>query len=179
MRKRAYLYGREMIWPQVARRDRSAQAHADVFLLLCGIRRTVRRDGQPQGQALAGDLLQRRRQVHRQPGQSGIKREIEPLVADLHAGGAGADPEPTVEEHEPDGREVRPSVGPHRRQPHVALAGEARDERRVVDGVHANELVVKDNSLLLAREFRNAQDEAKPHTPAPGSAAPASSAGQK
>ena len=61
----------------------------------------------------------------------------------------------------------------------VKLGYEGLQEVLIVDGVHANELVVKDNSLLLAREFRNAQDEAKPHTPAPGSAAPASSAGQK
>jgi cobalt-zinc-cadmium efflux system membrane fusion protein len=61
----------------------------------------------------------------------------------------------------------------------VKLGYEGLQEVLILDGVQANELVVKENSLLLAREFRNAQDEAIPHTPAPGSAAPASSAGQK
>ena len=61
----------------------------------------------------------------------------------------------------------------------VKLGYEGLQEVLIVEGVQANELVVKENSLLLAREFRNAQDEAMPHTPAPGSAAPASSAGQK
>jgi len=65
----------------------------------------------------------------------------------------------------------------------VKLGYEGLQEVLIVDGVQANELVVKENSLLLAREFRNAQDEAMQHTPAPGSAtssAPvASSAGQK
>ena len=61
----------------------------------------------------------------------------------------------------------------------VKLGYEGLQEVLIVDGVHANELVVKENSLLLAREFRNAQDDAKPHTSATGSAAPASSAGQK
>ena len=46
-------------------------------------------------------------------------------------------------------------------------------------GVQAGEHVVKENSLLLAREFRNAQDEALQHTPAPGSATPAIGAGSK
>lgn len=61
----------------------------------------------------------------------------------------------------------------------VKLGYEGLQEVLIVDGVQANELVVKDNSLLLAREFRNAQDDAKPDTSATGSAAPASSAGQK
>jgi cobalt-zinc-cadmium efflux system membrane fusion protein len=55
----------------------------------------------------------------------------------------------------------------------VKLGYEGLQEVLIVDGVQANELVVKENSLLLAREFRNAQDEAMQHTPAPGSAAPA------
>jgi membrane fusion protein, heavy metal efflux system len=46
----------------------------------------------------------------------------------------------------------------------------------IVDGVKAGESVVKDNSLLLAREFRNAQDEAKQHTPDPKAAAPSKNA---
>ncbi|WP_310626617.1 efflux RND transporter periplasmic adaptor subunit [Limnohabitans sp.] len=61
----------------------------------------------------------------------------------------------------------------------VKLGYEGLQEVLIVDGVQANERVVKENSLLLAREFRNAQDEAMQHTPAPGSAAPASHAGQK
>ena len=61
----------------------------------------------------------------------------------------------------------------------VKLGYEGMQEVLIVDGVKAGELVVKDNSLLLAREFRNAQDEAMQHTPAPGSASTASSTGQK
>jgi len=65
----------------------------------------------------------------------------------------------------------------------VKLGYEGLQEVLIVDGVQANELVVKENSLLLAREFRNAQDEAMQHTPAPGSTAPstatASSAGHQ
>ena len=61
----------------------------------------------------------------------------------------------------------------------VKLGYEGLQEVLIVDGVQANELVVKENSLLLAREFRNAQDEAMQHTPAPGSAASASSTGHK
>jgi cobalt-zinc-cadmium efflux system membrane fusion protein len=65
----------------------------------------------------------------------------------------------------------------------VKLGYEGLEEVLIVDGVQAGEWVVKENSLLLAREFRNAQDEAMQHTPAPGSAAPtapiASSAGRK
>jgi hypothetical protein len=40
----------------------------------------------------------------------------------------------------------------------------------IVEGVKAGEWVVKENSLLLAREFRNAQDEALLHTPSSNSA---------
>ncbi len=61
----------------------------------------------------------------------------------------------------------------------VKLGYEGLQEVLIVEGVQANELVVKENSLLLAREFRNAQDEAMQHTPAPGSATPASGAGNK
>jgi cobalt-zinc-cadmium efflux system membrane fusion protein len=61
----------------------------------------------------------------------------------------------------------------------VKLGYEGLQEVLIVEGVQANELVVKENSLLLAREFRNAQDEAMQHTPAPGSASPASGAGSK
>jgi membrane fusion protein, heavy metal efflux system len=61
----------------------------------------------------------------------------------------------------------------------VKLGYEGLQEVLIVEGVQANELVVKENSLLLAREFRNAQDEAMQHTPAPGTTAPASSAAQK
>jgi cobalt-zinc-cadmium efflux system membrane fusion protein len=61
----------------------------------------------------------------------------------------------------------------------VKLGYEGLQDVLIVDGVQANEWVVKENSLLLAREFRNAQDEAMQHTPAPGSAAPASIAGHK
>ncbi len=61
----------------------------------------------------------------------------------------------------------------------VKLGYEGLQEVLIVAGVQANELVVKENSLLLAREFRNAQDEAMQHTPAPGSAVPARGAGQK
>lgn len=57
----------------------------------------------------------------------------------------------------------------------VKLGYEGLQEVLIVEGVQANELVVKENSLLLAREFRNAQDEAMQHTPAPV----ASSAGKK
>ena len=61
----------------------------------------------------------------------------------------------------------------------VKLGYEGLQEVLIVDGVQANELVVKENSLLLAREFRNAQDEALQHTPAPGADAPTNHAGQK
>jgi cobalt-zinc-cadmium efflux system membrane fusion protein len=61
----------------------------------------------------------------------------------------------------------------------VKLGYEGLQEVLITEGVQANELVVKENSLLLAREFRNAQDEAMQHTPAPGAAASASNAGQK
>ena len=62
---------------------------------------------------------------------------------------------------------------------HVKLGYEGLQEVLIVDGVQAGEHVVKENSLLLAREFRNAQDEALQHTPAPGSATPAIGAGSK
>jgi cobalt-zinc-cadmium efflux system membrane fusion protein len=61
----------------------------------------------------------------------------------------------------------------------VKLGYEGLQEVLIVDGLQANEWVVKENSLLLAREFRNAQDEAMQHTPDPGSKTPASSAGHK
>ena len=61
----------------------------------------------------------------------------------------------------------------------VKLGYEGQQEVLIIDGVQAGELVVKENSLLLAREFRNAQDEAMQHTPAPGAATPTSNAGQK
>ncbi len=61
----------------------------------------------------------------------------------------------------------------------VKLGYEGLQEVLIVEGVQAGEKVVKENSLLLAREFRNAQDEAMQHTPAPGTAASASSTGQK
>jgi len=48
----------------------------------------------------------------------------------------------------------------------IKLGYEGLQEVLVIDGLKANELVVKDNSLLLAREFRNAEDQAKPHTSA-------------
>jgi len=48
----------------------------------------------------------------------------------------------------------------------VKLGYEGLQEVLIVDGVKAGEWVVKDNSLLLAREFRIAQEEAqKPVTP--------------
>jgi cobalt-zinc-cadmium efflux system membrane fusion protein len=56
----------------------------------------------------------------------------------------------------------------------VQLGYEGLQEVLVTSGLQAGELVVKDNSLLLAREFRNAQEEAKQHTPAiAGASAPA------
>jgi cobalt-zinc-cadmium efflux system membrane fusion protein len=56
----------------------------------------------------------------------------------------------------------------------VRLGYEGLQEVLIVDGLKANEQIVKDNSLLLAREFRNAEEQAKTHTPAaaPGAAAP-------
>jgi multidrug efflux pump subunit AcrA (membrane-fusion protein) len=48
----------------------------------------------------------------------------------------------------------------------VKLGYEGIKEVLVVDGVQAGELVVKDNGLLLAREFRIAQENAlKPAEP--------------
>ena len=52
----------------------------------------------------------------------------------------------------------------------VKLGYEGMQEVLVISGLQAGELVVKDNSLLLAREFRNAQEESKQHTPAPTNA---------
>ena len=46
----------------------------------------------------------------------------------------------------------------------IKLGYEGLQEVLVIEGLKANELVVKDNSLLLAREFRNAEDHVKPHT---------------
>ena len=46
----------------------------------------------------------------------------------------------------------------------IKLGFEGLQEVLVIEGLKANELVVKDNSLLLAREFRNAEDHVKPHT---------------
>jgi hypothetical protein len=56
----------------------------------------------------------------------------------------------------------------------VRLGYEGLQEVLIVDGLKANEQIVKDNSLLLAREFRNAEEQAKTHSPAaaPGAAAP-------
>jgi multidrug efflux pump subunit AcrA (membrane-fusion protein) len=42
----------------------------------------------------------------------------------------------------------------------VKLGYEGIQEVLIVDGVQAGELVVKDNGLLLAREFRIAQENA-------------------
>jgi cobalt-zinc-cadmium efflux system membrane fusion protein len=53
----------------------------------------------------------------------------------------------------------------------IKLGYEGLQEVLVIDGLKANELVVKDNGLLLAREFRNAEDQAKPHTSAGGTSA--------
>ncbi len=48
----------------------------------------------------------------------------------------------------------------------VRLGYEGLQEVLVVEGLKANEHIVKDNSLLLAREFRNAEEQAKTHAPA-------------
>jgi cobalt-zinc-cadmium efflux system membrane fusion protein len=48
----------------------------------------------------------------------------------------------------------------------VKLGYEGIQEVLIVNGVQAGELVVKDNGLLLAREFRIAQENA--HKPAEG-----------
>lgn len=56
----------------------------------------------------------------------------------------------------------------------VKLGYEGPQEVLITEGVEDKELVVKENSLLLAREFRNAQDEAMQHTPSPSSSASAS-----
>jgi cobalt-zinc-cadmium efflux system membrane fusion protein len=49
----------------------------------------------------------------------------------------------------------------------VAIGYEGLQQVLITDGLKDGELVVKENSLLLAREFRNAQEQAKPHTPDP------------
>ena len=46
----------------------------------------------------------------------------------------------------------------------IKLGYEGLQEVLVIEGIKANEQVVKENNLLLAREFRNAEDQAKPHT---------------
>jgi cobalt-zinc-cadmium efflux system membrane fusion protein len=51
----------------------------------------------------------------------------------------------------------------------IKLGYEGLQEVLVIEGIKANEQVVKDNNLLLAREFRNAEDQAKPHTSVGGS----------
>ena len=52
----------------------------------------------------------------------------------------------------------------------VKLGYEGAQEVLVIEGIQEGEQVVKENSLLLAREFRNAQEESKQHTPAPTNA---------
>ena len=56
----------------------------------------------------------------------------------------------------------------------VRLGYEGLQEVLVIEGLKANEQVVKDNSLLLAREFRNAEEQAKTHPPlgTPGATTP-------
>lgn len=49
----------------------------------------------------------------------------------------------------------------------VTIGYEGLQQVLITDGLKDGELVVKENSLLLAREFRNAQEQAKPHTPDP------------
>ena len=49
----------------------------------------------------------------------------------------------------------------------VTIGYEGLQQVLVTDGLKDGDLVVKENSLLLAREFRNAQEQAKPHTPDP------------
>ena len=49
----------------------------------------------------------------------------------------------------------------------VTLGYEGSQQVLVTEGLKDGELVVKENSLLLAREFHNAQEQAKPHTPDP------------
>ena len=49
----------------------------------------------------------------------------------------------------------------------IAIGYEGLQQVLVTDGLKDGELVVKENGLLLAREFRNAQEQAKPHTPDP------------
>jgi len=53
-------------------------------------------------------------------------------------------------------------------EPRKVLIGyEGLQQVLVTEGLQDGELVVKENSLLLAREFRNAQEQAKPNTPNP------------
>ena len=61
----------------------------------------------------------------------------------------------------------------------IKLGYEGVQEVLIVEGVKAGEWVVKDNSLLLAREFRNAQDEALLHTPSGNTAASTKNAAGK
>jgi len=49
----------------------------------------------------------------------------------------------------------------------VSIGYEGLQQVLVTEGLQDGELVVKENSLLLAREFRNAQEQAKPSTPNP------------
>lgn len=61
----------------------------------------------------------------------------------------------------------------------VKLGYEGLQEVLVVQGLQAGDLVVKENGLLLAREFRNAQDHAMQQTPAPSQQAPAPTTAEK
>jgi len=47
----------------------------------------------------------------------------------------------------------------------VKLGYEGMQQVLVVEGLNAGELVVKENGLLLARQFREAQEESKDHAP--------------
>jgi cobalt-zinc-cadmium efflux system membrane fusion protein len=46
----------------------------------------------------------------------------------------------------------------------ISIGYEGVDKVLVTNGLNDGELVVVDNGLLLTREFRNAQDSAKPHS---------------
>jgi cobalt-zinc-cadmium efflux system membrane fusion protein len=48
----------------------------------------------------------------------------------------------------------------------VKLGYEGMQQVLVIEGLKADELVVKENGLLLARQFRNAMEESKDHAPA-------------
>ena len=48
----------------------------------------------------------------------------------------------------------------------VKLGYEGMQQVLVIEGLKAGELVVKENGLLLARQFRNAMEESKDHAPA-------------